>query len=274
MSRLSRRGDLVRAIVLIGAAMFVLFPIYWMAIMSIKPAEDFYSTPPVFFPAKPTTIAWAQVEGYRGWHGLVNSLIVASVTMVVAVVLGSLAGYSIARFRTGGNHLAFWFLSQRILVPVAVVLPIFLLYRNLKLVDTHAGLVILYTVFALPFTVWLTYTGFRQLPLEVEDAALVDGASRWQTFQRIALPLAAPGIVAAAVFAFVFAWTDFLFALFLTSKNAVTLPVIVSGFLGRQGQLFGELSALTLVSMVPALLLGLLVQRHLAQGLTMGAVNG
>jgi multiple sugar transport system permease protein len=228
----------------------------------------------VFFPQEPTFIAWSQVEGYRGWFGLANSLIVASLTMVVAVILGSLAGYSIARFRTGGNHLAFWFLSQRILVPVAVVLPIFLLYRNLKLVDTHAGLIVLYTVFALPFTVWLTYTGFRQLPLEVEDAALVDGASRWQTLRRIALPLAAPGIVAAAVFSFVFAWTDFLFALFLTSRNAVTLPVIVSGFLGRQGQLYGELAALTLVSMIPALALGLLVQRHLAQGLTMGAVNG
>jgi multiple sugar transport system permease protein len=274
MSRLSRRGDLLRAIVLIGAVMFVLFPIYWMGIMSIKPAEDFISTPPVFFPQEPTLVAWGQVEGYRGWFGLRNSLIVASITMVVAVILGSLAGYSIARFRTGGNHLAFWFLSQRILVPVAVVLPIFLLYRNLKLVDSWLGLIILYTVFALPFTVWMTYTAFRQLPPEVEDAAMVDGASRWQTLRRIALPLAAPGIVAAAVFSFVFAWTDFLFALFLTSKNAVTLPVIISGFLGRQGQLYGELSALTLVSMIPALALGWLVQRHLAQGLTMGAVDG
>jgi len=274
MNRLSRRGDLVRGAILTTGVIIVLFPIYWMGIMSIKPAEDFISTPPVFFPESPTTIAWGQVEGYRGWFGLINSLIVASVTMVVAVVLGSLAGYSIARFHTGGSHLAFWFLSQRILVPVAVVLPIFLLYRNLKLVDTHAGLIILYTVFALPFTVWLTYTSFRQLSTEIEDAALVDGASRWQTFRRIALPLAAPGVAAAAVFAFVFAWTDFLFALFLTSKNAVTLPVIVSGFLGRQGQLYGELAALALVSMIPALALGWLVQRHLAQGLTMGAVDG
>jgi multiple sugar transport system permease protein len=274
MSRLGRRGNLVRALILIGGALFVLFPVYWMGGMSIKPAEDFISTPPVFFPEQPSLVAWAQVEGYRGWFGLRNSLIVASITMVVAVTLGSFAGYSIARFNTGGNHLSFWFLSQRILVPVAVVLPIFLLYRNLKLVDTHLGLVILYTVFALPFTVWMTYTSFRQLSPEIEDAALVDGASRWQTLRRIAIPLAAPGIAAAAVFAFVFAWTDFLFALFLTSKNAVTLPVIVSGFLGRQGQLYGELAALTLVSMIPALALGLLIQRHLAQGLTMGAVDG
>lgn len=265
---------IARAVVLVIAVLFVLFPIYWVAIMSIKPAEDYIASPPVFFPAEPTFLAWGQVEGYRGWTAFRNSLIVAGASTLAAVVVGSLAGYSIARFGTGGRHLAFWFLSQRMMPPVAAVLPIFLLYRNLKLLDTHFGLIVLYTVFALPFSVWMTYTYFRQLPVEIEEAAVVDGASRWQVLRRIALPLAAPGIVSAAVFSFIFAWTDFLFALFLTSKDAVTLPVVVSSFLGRQGHLYGELSALTLVSMIPALALGLIVQRHLARGLTMGAVQG
>jgi multiple sugar transport system permease protein len=263
-----------RAAVLLLAVLFVLFPIYWLAVMSIKPAEDYIASPPVFFPAEPTLLHWGEVEKYRGWLGLRNSVIVAVATTFAAVTIGTLAGYSIARFRTGGRHLSFWILSQRMLPPVAAVLPIFLLYRHVNLIDTHLGLVILYTVFALPFAVWMTYVYFRQLPPEIEEAALVDGATHLQALRRIVLPLAGPGVISAAIFSFIFAWTDFLFALFLTSKEAVTLPIIVSSFLGRQGALYGELSALVLVSIVPAFFLGFVVQRHLARGLTMGAVEG
>ena len=121
--------------------------------------------------------------------------------------------YSLARFDTGGQHLSFWVLSQRFLPPVAVVLPIFLLYRNLGLHDTRFGLVIVYTVFTLPVTVWMIYAYFRQMPGSMEEAALVDGCTRWQAFWRVAVPLAAPGIAAATVFAFIACWTEFFFAL-------------------------------------------------------------
>jgi multiple sugar transport system permease protein len=261
-----------RALVLGVAVVFVLFPIYWIAVMSIKPVADYISTPPVFFPDEPTLLHWEAVDVYRGWHGLRNSVIIATTATIIAVVVGTLAGYAIARFGTGGRNLSFWILSQRMLPAVAAVIPIFLLYRGVKLVDTHVGLIVLYTAFALPFAVWMTFVYFRQLPPEIEEAAIVDGASHLQTLWRIVLPLAGPGIVSAAIFSFIFAWTDFMFALFLSSKNAITLPVIVSSLLGEQAQLYGEVSAVILVSIIPAFLLGFIVQRHLARGLTLGAV--
>jgi multiple sugar transport system permease protein len=187
-----------------------------------------------------------------------------------------------ARFRTGGKHLAFWFLTQRVMPPVAVLIPIFLLYSRysdrwlgVTLVDTRVGLVLVYTVFALPFTVWMMFGTFKQLPQEMEEAALVDGCTRLQALRRIALPLVAPGIVAAAAFAFILAWTEFLFAVVLTREDVVTLPVVVGGLAAStQGSGYGEIGALGVVSLVPALVLGVFLQRHVVRGLTLGAVSG
>jgi multiple sugar transport system permease protein len=159
--------------------------------------------------------------------------------------------------------------------PIAIIIPVFLMFRSLGLTDSRIGLIVLYTVFALPFTIWMTYAYFRQMSPEMEEAALVDGCSRWQALWKVAWPLAAPGIVSAGAFAFIFSWTEFLFALVLTSTNAVTLPVVVAGTAVEfQGNLYGEASALTIVSLVPAILLGILVQRHIVRGLTLGAVQG
>jgi multiple sugar transport system permease protein len=187
-----------------------------------------------------------------------------------------------ARYRTGGKHLAFWFLSQRIMPPVAIIIPVFLLYARytkewlgFSLVDTRIGLILLYTVFALPFTVWMMFAYFRQMPAELEEAALVDGCSRMQALWKIAAPLAAPGLVSAGAFAFILSWTEFLFAQVLSRTHAVTLPVALAGIItGFQGNQYGEASALTMVSLIPALILGILIQRHLVRGLTLGAVQG
>jgi multiple sugar transport system permease protein len=141
--------------------------------------------------------------------------------------------------------------------------------------DSRIGLILLYTVFALPWTVWMMYSYFRQMPPELEQAALVDGCTRWQALWKIAMPLAAPGLVTAGAFAFIFSWTEFLFALVLTSKNAVTLPVVLAGYIGLfQGNLWGETAAMTLISLIPAVILGTFLQRHLVRGLTVGAVQG
>jgi multiple sugar transport system permease protein len=254
---------------------FMLFPLYWMVITSIKPTGDYLANPPIWFPAEPTIVHYAAaLFSYRGLAGLTNSLIIASASMLLSVLVGTLMAYSLARFHTGGQHLAFWVLSQRFLPPIAVVLPVFLLYRGYGLYDTHAGLILLYTVFSLPLSVWMMYAYFRQLPKELEEAALVDGCTRWRALWDVALPLAAPGIVAAAVFAFNFAWTEFFFALNLTAQHAFTLPSIFRSFLGFQGAQFGESSALTMISLVPSIALGLLVQRHLVRGLTLGALQG
>jgi multiple sugar transport system permease protein len=265
----------LRTVFLLLFVGFVLLPLYWVVITSIKPTSDYLVVPPVWFPAEPTIVHYtAALFSYRGLQGLVNSLIIATASTVLSTIFGTMMAYSMARFHTGGKHLAFWVLSQRFMPPVAVILPIFLLFRGWKLYDTHVGLILAYTFMTLPLTVWMMYAYFRQLPKSLEEAALVDGLSRWQTLWKIAVPLAAPGIVAAAVFAFIAVWTEFFFALILTSRHAFTLPTVFRAFLGFQGAQYGEACALATTSLVPSLILGMLVQRHLVRGLTLGAVRG
>ena len=255
--------------------LFLLVPLYWMFITSIKPSNDYLAVPPIWFPDEPTLLHYtAALYAYRGLDGLINSLIISTSATILSALFGTLMAYSLARFNTGGQHLSFWVLSQRFLPPIAVVLPIFLIYRVLRLNDTHVGLIIAYTVFTLPVSVWMMFAYFRQMPGSLEEAALVDGCTRWQSFWRVAVPLAVPGIVAAAVFAFIACWTEFFFALILTSRNAFTLPTVFRAFLGFQGALYGEASALAMVSLVPSIALGILVQKHLVRGLTLGAVRG
>ena len=267
--------DVLRAVFLVGFLVFVLLPLYWVVVTSIKPTSDYLVVPPVWFPAEPTIVHYtAALFSYRGLQALVNSLIVSSVATLFSTVLGTMMAYSLARFNTGGKHLAFWVLSQRFLPPVAIILPIFLLFRSWHLYDTHIGLILAYTFMTLPLTVWMMYAYFRQLPKSLEEAALVDGLSRWQTLWKIAVPLAAPGIVAAAVFAFIAVWTEFFFALILTSRHAFTLPTVVRAFLGFQGAQYGEACALATTSLVPSIILGMMVQKHLVRGLTLGAIRG
>ena len=267
--------NLVRVLYLGLFLAFLLGPFYWTVITSIKPIDDFMNIPPVWFPEQPTLVHYrAAMFAYRGLDGLINSVVVSTAATVLSVLLGTLMGYSFARFNTGGQHLSFWVLSQRFLPPVAVVLPVFLLYRNLGLNDTRFGLILIYTVMTLPLSAWMMFAYFRQMPAELEEAALVDGYGRWGALWRVAVPLALPGVVAAAVFTFIFCWTEFFFALILTSRNAFTLPTIFRGFLGFQASSYGEASALAIVSLVPSIILGMLVQRHLVRGLTLGAVRG
>jgi len=274
-ARRNRGVEILRGVFLIGFLVFVLLPLYWVIVTSIKPTSDYLVVPPVWFPAQPTIVHYtAALFSYRGLQALVNSLIISSASTVLSTIFGTMMAYSLARFNTGGKHLAFWVLSQRFLPPVAVILPIFLLFRGWKLYDTHIGLVLAYTFMTLPLTVWMMYAYFRQLPKSLEEAALVDGLSRWQTLWKIAVPLAAPGIVAAAVFAFIAVWTEFFFALILTSRTAFTLPTVFRAFLGFQGAQYGEACALATTSLVPSLILGMLVQRHLVRGLTLGAIRG
>ena len=255
--------------------LFVLAPLYWMFVTSIKPSDDYLANPPVWFPDKPTIVHYtAALFSYRGLDGLTNSLIVSTAATILSTLFGTLMAYSLARFGTGGKHLSFWVLSQRFLPPIAIVLPVFLIYRTVGLHDTRTGLTIAYTVFTLPVTVWMMLAYFQQLPTSLEEAALVDGCTRWQSFWSVAVPLAAPGIVAAMVFAFIACWTEFFFALILTSRNAFTLPTVFRAFLGFQGAQYGEASALAMVSLVPSIALGTLAQKHLVRGLTLGAVRG
>jgi multiple sugar transport system permease protein len=278
-----RIGTGARVVFILLYLGFLLLPLYWVAVTSFKPQEDLLTDPPTWWPHHPTGLHYTTaLNAFRGRQGIENSLVIAFSTTALAIVIGTAAAYSMARFRTGGKHLAFWFLSQRIMPPIAIIIPVFLLYARyteqwigVSLVDTKLGLILLYTVFALPFTVWMMFAYFRQMPVDLEEAALVDGCTRLQALFKVAWPLAAPGIVSAAAFAFILSWTEFLFALVLTRTNTVTLPVALAGIItGFQGNQYGEASALTMVSLIPALLIGVLIQRHLVRGLTLGAVQG
>lgn len=274
--RRRRRSIPIGRILLLGFFLiFVLVPIYWMFNTSIKPSNDYLAIPPVWFPEEPTMIHYTiALFTYRGLEGLINSLIISLSATVLSALFGTLMAYSLARFNTGGAHLSFWVLSQRFLPPIGIILPIFLIYRSIGIYDTRFGMIIAYTVFTLPVSVWMMFAYFRSMPRSMEEAALVDGCTRWQSFWSVAVPLAAPGIVAAAVFAFIACWTEFFFALVLTSRYAFTLPTVFRAFIGFQGAQYGEAAALAIVSLGPSILLGVLAQRHLVRGLTLGAVRG
>ena len=255
--RRNRPGVLSFAMIALFAV-FVILPLYWVVITSIKPSDDYLATPPVFFPTHPTLLHYtAALFAYRGLAGLLNSVIVATATTRVARCCWAPA----------------WDTASCVSTPAAGIwrsgccrsascrrwrscCRSFCCTGILDFTTRGPDWCWSYTVFTLPLSAWLMYTYFRHVPRELEDAALVDGASRWQAFWRVAVPLAAPGIAAAAVFAFIAVWTEFFFALILTSRYAFTLPTVFRSFTGFQGAQYGESSALAVTSLVPSIVLG------------------
>lgn len=251
-----------------------LFPVYWMFIGSLKARDEVYSDPPVFFPKEPQWSNFARALDRGGAKGIRNSLIVAGVGALLSIVLGSLAAYSIARYKTGGEGLSFWILSIRMAPPIAGIIPIFIMMRYARLLDKHAALILAYFLFNLPFAVWLTKGFFEDIPADIEGAALVDGFNRFQVFWRVALPLAVPALIVTGLFCFIFSWNEFLFSLVLTRSKAVTLPVIISGMVGGHEIMWGEISALSVLTSLPVTVLAMLLQKYLVRGLTFGAMRG
>jgi multiple sugar transport system permease protein len=272
----TRRGvrRALRYVAVLLALVFFLFPIYWIAITAFKPPADLRANPPVWFPAEPTLVHFLAVMDVRGYTALKNSVIIAGTATALSLLIGSLAAYALARFNTGGRHFAFWLLSQRFMPPVVLVIPLFLIMRELKWIDTHHGMIALYTVFNLPYVIWMMRSYILGLPTEIEESALVDGSTRLGVLRHITLPLILPGLIATATFAFIFNWTEFLFAVVFTRVNAYTLPVSISGYIGSQGTNYGQAASLAIVATAPLFVLGLLVQKHFVRGLTLGAVRG
>lgn len=263
----------IRYLIIFSALIFFIFPIFWITMMAFKAPSEYFNNPPVWFPSRLYLDHFRQLDDTRALKALGDSLIITISSTILALLVGVPTGYSLARFNTGGHNFSFWILSQRFLPPVAIVFPIFLLFRAIKWVDTYQGLIILYATFNLPFVVWMMRSYFRDVPVEIEESARVDGCSRLRVLWAITLPLAIPGLIATAVFTFIFTWNEFLFALVLTRTNVVTLPVAMSGYFGVQSAFWGEAAALSLIATMPILILTLIVQRHLVTGLTLGAVK-
>ncbi len=272
-------GRIVLVIAIIFMLLWVLFPFYWAFLNSIKkPAETFEPTWIPFLQFQPTLEHWRnELAIPETRRALLNSTIISVGAATLAVVLGTLAAYALARFqfnRPQNGTLTTWFLSQRVLPPVVFVIPFFLLMRQLKLLDSVWSLVLLNATFTLPFPVIILSQMFRELPKELEEAALVDGATRFQSFFRVALPLVLPGLVATWIICMAFSWNEYLFALSLTSKSAIPMPVFIAGAEHTRGVQFWYVGVRVMLTMLPPVILALLAQRYIVRGLTLGAVKG
>lgn len=266
---------IVRYAILLIAVVGFLFPIFWVTSNSFKFPRDFNQSPPLYFPSEAHVGNFERVLFIteRATIGLRDSILVSTGTTLLSLAIGVLAAYSMARFRTGGSNFSFWVLSQRMLPAVALVLPIFLLFRTIKLLDTHMGLILLYTVSLLPFAIWMLRSFILEVSVEIEESALIDGSSRWQLLRHVTLPLLVPGLISTGTFVFIAAWSEFLYASILSRSSVQTLPVLVTSFFGQQAALLGEASAVAVIATFPIIILGLLVQRHFVSGLSMGAVK-
>ncbi|MBD3306190.1 ABC transporter permease subunit [candidate division KSB3 bacterium] len=272
--------------ILIGVAIFVclawaVFPFYWAATTSLrKPAETFtvagLAIP--FLQFKPTLENWkAELTVPENLRAIRNSSVIAVTSALFATALGTMAGYGLARFKfqkPRNPDLTIWFLSQRVLPPVVVAIPFFLLARQFQALDKVSTLIVLNTTFNLPFAVIIMSQLFKELPVELEQAALVDGYSRVGAFFKVALPLSTPGLVATAIICLAFAWNEFMFALIMAQRKAITLPYIISGASDTRGIQFWFIATRALMAIVPPTILALTVQKFIVRGLTFGAVKG
>lgn len=253
---------------------FFLFPIYWLFMISFKTPAEIFASPPVWYPES------IQFENYKVLFKdgdvvtIWNSLFLAGTSTALAMFLGTICAYALARFRTGGEHLSTWIISQRMIPPIAIVFPIFLLYVYLGWVDTYHGLIILYTAFNLPYVIWMMHGYIMDLPIELEESALVDGFGRWMVLFKVVFPMARTGLFATAIFTFVFAWNDFIFALVLTRSEVTTFPVQVAGWINGQQNLWAKIAAMSAIGTLPVFLAVASLQKYLVRGITMGAVKG
>lgn len=265
--------------IIILALLAALAPVYWMITISLKHEVDQFAVPPRWFSFTPTLEHYADAFLTRSFgQYLLNSAIVAVCSTACALVLGTLAAYSLARFRLPfglDRKLALWILSTRMFPAIVTAVPLFLIMRDLRLLNTQLSLIIVYTAFNLPFVVWMMRGFFAEVPRDLEEAAMVDGDSRLGALWRVVLPLVAPGLAATAVFCLIVSWNEFLFALVLTQTDAaMTLPVGIAGRVTQYEIKLGVMSAAGVVAMLPILAFAMAVQKYLVRGLSLGAVKG
>jgi multiple sugar transport system permease protein len=250
-----------------------IFPVYYMVTTSFKTPLQTYD--PSVWIFSPTLENYKNlIEKYKVTPYLINSLIITSISVLLALVLGSLSAYALAKFDFKGKEdVAGWMLSMRYLPAMSAVIPLFLLAQQFHLYDKHIFLIIAYQTFNIPFATWMLRGFFEEIPRELEEAALVDGANRWQSLIYILLPLVRPGLFATAALLVIQTWNEFTLAFFLTSSNARTAPIITSQFQTVRGILWGEMTALGVLTTLPVIVFAILARKNLVRGLTFGAIK-
>jgi len=253
---------------------FCIFPFYWMVTTSLKTQLEALASPPTWI-FEPTFANYTQVlfEDKVG-QSLINSLIVAVCTTALALILGTPAAYALSRFEfRRKKDLWFWFITNRMVSPIVLALPFFLIVRKLGMLDTHIVLILIYLTFNLPIVIWICTDQFRSIPWDLDEAAVLDGAKPFHIFWKICLPLAAPGIAVSAIFSFIFSWNELMYALVLTRKVAKTAPAMAVGFMEGYHLPYGKIMATSTLIVIPVIVFALIAAKHLVRGLTMGAVK-
>jgi multiple sugar transport system permease protein len=267
-------GDVLHFLALLVVLVVCIFPFFWMVTASFKQQPDILSSTPKFF-FEPTLQNYVDAFGkFDILKSLKNSLFVALVTVVFSLVLGAPAAYAIARFDFKGKRdIWFWFISNRMLSPIVVALPFFLIARNLKLLDTPWALILIYLTFNVPIVVWICADQFRNIPKELDEAATLEGYNSFAIFWRIGLPLAMPALAVSAIFTFIFSWNELLYALILTRSDARTAPVVATSFMSGYELPWGQIMATGTLVALPVIVFSMIVSRQLVRGLTAGAIK-
>jgi multiple sugar transport system permease protein len=252
------------------------FPFYWMIITSFKIHLDIFSYPPVYWPMRLTDYNFrVGLIDLWGLKGIQDSTIISSLNTLLVLVVSLPAAYALALLPVKGKETILnWILSQRMLPPIAAAIPFFILWNSIGWLDTYQALILTYTIFNLPLAIWLLTSYIEELPKEIYESALVDGAGHLTTLRYIIMPLIGPSIAVTSLFTFIFSWNEFLYALLLTRNNVRPFTVIIPSLVGGHVILWGAIAAVTFVGLIPEIILIILLQRHLVRGLTLGAIKG
>jgi len=261
---------------IIAALIFFLGPFFWIVTTSVKANEDYFAYPPVWVPADASLKHYAGLfTRSSGARYFTNSLMISTLSMVAALLVSLPTAYSIARWRFGGGFLSLVLLTLRMLPAIALIIPLYIMYKLLGLTNSYLGLVLVYTVLYVPFAVWLLVGFLRDFPVEIEEAALIDGCSRLRALVSVVVPIIAPGLAVVALFSFIATWNEFLFAIVLTGIETKTMMVLVTSFTsGGTDMFYGEASASVVLGVLPAFIVAFMLQRYLVKGLALGGTKG
>lgn len=274
-----RRLRWYNALGLLVALVFALFPIFWMVSTSFKPMSEWSSIPPTWISDNPTwgnytplfetfKMSYVTARG-AGFRSILDSFICAGSSTLVSLAFGLCAAIGFARYRAGGERLALAILAVRVIPPVTIAIPMLFLFGELGLRDTHIGVILANVAFTVPFSFWMLKSFIDEVPVTIEEAGMMDGLSRWRASFQITVPLIRGGLFATGLFVFILNWNEFLITMTLTDKTVVTIPV----YLHHHAGIFGVQAALATVSALPIVVLGFLIQRHLARAFTLGAIK-
>jgi multiple sugar transport system permease protein len=259
--------------VLIVAVLLAVFPLYWVIATSLKLRVDVFKMPPVWF-FEPTLDNFRLVLTSRFPGYFMNSLIISVGSLIVSLLIGVPTAYGLARLKTKKKRdIMFFILSTRMAPPAVFIIPFYILWSRLDLIDTHLALIVMYSLFTVSFVVWMMTSFFEEVPIEVEEAAWLDGCSRWGCFFKVSLPCVRGGLVAATILAILLSWNEFFYALILTAFDTKTMPVALPGYIGFVRMRWGELCAAATIVVIPVLVFALIVQKNIVRGLVGSAIE-